>query len=376
MTPATSNNIKAVLQLRNGAFGTTLRFRKGLNPLNSIEISPTDSYLDLVQKISVQLPGQFYWDQEKEPIRYQRIKEQPQSTLEKISPSTDFYSVFQSIKIKRRYQQEEFSIQIWIFGKWTQTKELDIGSTLDNSCNESMIEMNREKKRRVEKYLSESANSELRSTMLLSNQAIAQPPPYYLGYNPVLNGQVNNPVPNIGSPKGGNPSIVTCNIGNSIAGLGSPNVGVDSGVVFMNDCLSVPEDALQFDQLLYDHPPKHQIPHQNHRPYPNYQQLHCQYQYHQDSQQGIIRHHHSSSNHHMSMSGKMQRQQLHNNYYSNSQLAIDHQNYLNQQYLDPNAPMNDESFGLNDFTLKVLLNGAPVSLEIMPESLQELRDLL
>ena len=364
------------MQLRNGAFGTTLRFRKGLNPLNSIDIFPTDNYLDLVQKISAQLPGQFYWDPYTEPIRYQRIKEQPQSTLEKITSSTDFYSVFQSIKLKRRFQQEEFSIQIWIFGKWTQTKELDIGSTLDNSCNESLLEMNREKKRRVEKYLTESANSDLRSTMLLSNQAIAPPPPYYLGYSPVLDSQVNDLVPNIGIPKGGNPSVVTSNIGNSNVGLASPNVGVDSGVVFMNDCLSVPEDALKFDQLLYDHPPKHQIPHHHHRPYPNNQQLQRQYQYHQDSQPGIIRHHHSSINHHMNMSGQIQRQQLHNNYYSNNHFAIDHQNYLTQQQLDPNAPINDESFGLNDFTLKVLLNGAPVSLEIMPESLQELRDLL
>ena len=118
-----SDSIKCVLQLRVGTFGSTLRFRKGLSPLSDIQINRSDTLLDLVWKIQQALPKKFKWDIDQEAIRYQRIKEQPQATLESIDENTDFYNVFSVIKDKRRYQEEEFSIQLWIFGKWANAIE-------------------------------------------------------------------------------------------------------------------------------------------------------------------------------------------------------------------------------------------------------------
>jgi hypothetical protein len=111
------DRIKIVLQLRDGPFGRTLRSRKGLMPLNDFYIDANTSYEELIRNIRDALPENFIWDVNTEPIRYQRIKEQPQSSLPFISRDMAFYQLFKSIIIRRKYDEMD-QISIWIFGKW------------------------------------------------------------------------------------------------------------------------------------------------------------------------------------------------------------------------------------------------------------------
>lgn len=110
--------IKCVLNLRDGQFGRTLRCRKGLNPKDHIFIVATDTLQSVLDKVKAQLPGDFIWDPSKENLRYQRNREQPQTTLEVVD--NDFYFVFNEIQNRqKRRLGDDCSVSLWVFGEWT-----------------------------------------------------------------------------------------------------------------------------------------------------------------------------------------------------------------------------------------------------------------
>ena len=363
-----TGTIKGVLQLRVGTFGNTLRFRKGLNPLNDIGICSTDSFKDLVSKICEALPTKFKWDITKEAIRYQRIKEQPQSTLESIDETTDFYSLFQSIKDKRRYQEEEFCIQIWIFGKWASQEPKITEPTMRHNLlppskkdeDEIYNEMNREKKRRVEEYLCHSY-SDTAVTSPADHQKFEglfnhhyRPQPQI----PFRENHADGQALNLG-PSGRATEY------NQQQACMAPSRG---GLV--GDCLLPEQTAhhpFKFDQMLYDHPPKHET----RIPYKRFHHVQDANDRRMNNQDSDHHHHRQLQNQYQHLNYNQSNHQMQNHHHNNNQ----HNYNTNQNYfLDTNN--EQQSYGLNDFTLKVLLNGAPVTLELHPESVADLRDLL
>jgi hypothetical protein len=116
--------ISAVLNLRDGNFGRSLRNQKGHLPSPNITIYHTDKFEDLIAKIRQALPQSFEWNPAKEPPRYQRNNQTSQSTLEPIFPDTDFFSIFDELRSRtRRMANLDSSLSIWVFGSTTSSSE-------------------------------------------------------------------------------------------------------------------------------------------------------------------------------------------------------------------------------------------------------------
>jgi hypothetical protein len=128
----TRTSIQIVLQLRDGEFGSTKRCRKGLNPLGDFTIDQTCQFDELVEKIRQCLPPKFHWDIDLQPIRYQRIKEQPQVSLEPLNSKSDFYTLFIKI-LSRRKLTDSQQITLWIFGNWTHPFDKSKSSPVPSS---------------------------------------------------------------------------------------------------------------------------------------------------------------------------------------------------------------------------------------------------
>jgi hypothetical protein len=113
------NEIKCTLNLRDGPHGKTLRSRKGLVPTQDfIYITSSDSLEILIQRVKACLPEGFEWNQNFEQLRFQRNKEQTQSSLEPCSD--DFYAIFHKIRSKqfRKSPTEDLALSLWVFGNW------------------------------------------------------------------------------------------------------------------------------------------------------------------------------------------------------------------------------------------------------------------
>jgi hypothetical protein len=112
--------IICVLNLRDGVFGKTLRSRKGLNPTGNVKIYPHDTLQSITAKAKACFPDGFFWNEMKEPLRYQRSKEQPQHTLHVLSAETNIYTILSEIqkRYRKRYPDIEFTASLWVFGYW------------------------------------------------------------------------------------------------------------------------------------------------------------------------------------------------------------------------------------------------------------------
>ena len=125
--------IPCVVEIRHGAFGGVLRRRKGLAPTSSFAVTTEDTFTTLVAKIESVLPSSFTWNIKSDPPRYQRIKEQPQYSLQTV-PEDNFYEIFREIiERDKRLLNYRTNLKIWIYGSWSRARDRDRVVTEFNS---------------------------------------------------------------------------------------------------------------------------------------------------------------------------------------------------------------------------------------------------
>ena len=115
--------IPCEVQIRHGQFGRVLRRRKGLSPTGKFHVTKDDTFESLVAKIEGVIPRSFVWNIQSSPPRYQRIKEQPQYSLQEI-PTEGFYNIFtEIIERDKRLLNYGTNLKIWIYGSWKGAKD-------------------------------------------------------------------------------------------------------------------------------------------------------------------------------------------------------------------------------------------------------------
>jgi hypothetical protein len=113
------DTIKCYLNIRDGLFGATLRKRKGLNPVDFVYLSRKDNLATFIEKIKASLPVGFTWDPVDQPPRYQRIKEQPQTSLQPLTEDMNFFQLFiPIISRKSALRNMDPVIDLWVYGSW------------------------------------------------------------------------------------------------------------------------------------------------------------------------------------------------------------------------------------------------------------------